>query len=335
MGRLMNSSIFTSEAAWRRVLRTYVLLTLMLGVAMGAAILATDPYDTGRFALLPARGVPDFGQRFAFASVGRESRAEGAIIGNSTIQLVDPERLSRESGLHFVSLAVPGTGPREQIAVADWFRRHHPGAPQLALVFGLDMSWCTHQSPIPLQYPFPFWLYSKDSLSYALNMMSYRGIEASVRKVAMLWGHARRAAPNGYHDYDTGHPWHGWVEAPADAVASDPPSPKGDFTAVPLLRQFLAKLGPNARIVLLMVPRYAGSLPQTDAEARALASCKAAYHAIADGRPNAVFLDFLVDSDMVRREENFWDTIHYRGTIARVLERQAAAALDEPHQPLP
>ena len=58
----MNSSISISEpAAWRRHLRRYL---LALGLAAGlllAGLLALDPYDSGRFALVPTVGVPAFG----------------------------------------------------------------------------------------------------------------------------------------------------------------------------------------------------------------------------------------------------------------------------------
>jgi hypothetical protein len=342
----MNSSTSGSDARrWRRWLRTYAIATLAGACGLGALVLAIDPYDTGRFALLPARGVPDFGQRLSFASVAREPDINGAIFGNSTIQLLDPARLSRLTGRNFVSLAVPGTGPREQLAIADWFRRTHRNV-SLTYVFGIDASWCTTQDPIPLTNPFPFWLYSARRLDYSAGMMSYRSIEASIRKLKMLLGRERTAARDGYHDYDTGHAWHGidlqpghtalQAQGPSDDAA--PEKAKAQtvdgtsaeelrFTAPPLLDQFLRKLGPGAQIVLVEVPRYAGILPRTAAEARPLDACKAAYRAIAEARPGTVVLDFLVDNEMTRDDKNFWDGVHYRGPIARVLEQKIASSL--------
>jgi hypothetical protein len=54
-------------------------------------------------------GVPDFGQRLALASIARRPEADTAIFGNSTIQLLDPARISELSGRTAVSPAVPGT----------------------------------------------------------------------------------------------------------------------------------------------------------------------------------------------------------------------------------
>jgi hypothetical protein len=323
----MNSSISGSDARrWRRVLRNYAAATVAAWLALVALVLAVDPYDTGRFALLPSRGVPDFGQRLSFASVGRRPDVDAAIFGNSTIQLLDPARLSQLSGRRFVSLAVPGSGPREQLAIADWFHRRHRGD-TLTLIFGLDSTWCTTENPIPLVNPFPFWLYSRNRLDYALGMMRYKSIEAAIRKVKMLMGRERSAASDGYHDYDTGHTWTGLE------LESVEPAPERDsvsnaaFTAPSLLEAFLKTLERQTKIVLVEVPRHADTLPSTEAASRHLDACKSTYRAIADARPGAVMLDFLVDDAMTRNDENFWDTVHYRSPVAREIERQIAAAL--------
>src|SRR6476620_4503614 len=101
----MNLSTSISEPLhWRRLLRRYVASTLIVGAAVMGLLLTLDPYDTGRFSLLPAHGVANFGQRLAFASVARRPDVDAAIIGNSTIQLIDPARLSRLIGHNVVSL---------------------------------------------------------------------------------------------------------------------------------------------------------------------------------------------------------------------------------------
>ena len=49
-----------------------------------------------------------------------------AVIGNSTGQMIDPFRLSRETDLRFIQLSIPATGPREQLAIMRWVISHHP-----------------------------------------------------------------------------------------------------------------------------------------------------------------------------------------------------------------
>jgi len=325
----MSSSTSTSDAGrWRRWLAAYAAASVVLGAVLAAGLLALDPYDTGRFALLPSRGVPDFGQRLAFASIARRPEADTAILGNSTIQLLDPRRLSELTGRTVVSLAVPGTGPREQLAIAEWFVRHHAeGAPML--VFGIDAAWCTTESPVPLTNPFPFWLYGRSRLDYALDMMRFQSLEAAWRKLELLAGRGRAARRDGYHDYDTGHVWHDpEFPEPAPAAARAKAAAPGDFTAPPLLRAFLAGLPAADRVVLLIVPRHESALPpEGSAAAETIAACKAAYATIAAGRPGTRLLDFLVDDAMVRADENFWDQIHYRGPVARAIEDRLAVAL--------
>jgi hypothetical protein len=304
---------------------------LIVGAVLAALLLALDPYDTGRFALLPAHGVANFGQRLAFASVARRADADTAIIGNSTIQLIDPKRLSRLTGHRAVSLAVPGTGPVEQLALADYFRRHHQANADLTVVFGIDQSWCTTANPITPSHPFPFWLYSNDRLDYVFNMMRYKTIEATARRLKLLAGFERPAPRDGYHDYDTGKIWHApeFAELPAIGETSAGSVPTAaDFTAIPLLRHFLATLDPSAHVVLLVPPRYVSAIPSPGSTAAAeLEACKDAYRRLAETRPNTWMLDFLIDSPFARREDDFWDAIHYRRPVARTIENRLADVL--------
>ena len=142
----MNSSTSTSDpAAWRRVLWAYPVACLLFALLAVAVIVGLDPYDTGRFALFGDYGVPGFGQRLTGASEARARDTEAAVLGNSTMQLLDPERLTELTGWRFVSLTMTYTGPTEQLAIARWLVRHHDGirGPALkGLVLGIDTTWC-------------------------------------------------------------------------------------------------------------------------------------------------------------------------------------------------
>jgi hypothetical protein len=324
----MNSSTSTSESRlWRRLLWRFAAGTVLTGAMVAALLLLLDPYDTGRFSLLPSNGVANFGQRLAFASIARRREVDTAIIGNSTIQLIDPARLSRLTGRQTVSLAVPGTGPVEQLVLADYFRRHHASDPDLTFVFGLDQSWCSTADPVTPSYPFPFWLYSNDRFDYVINMMRYKTVEAAARRLKLLAGLERPARPDGYHDYDTGKVWHAPEFAESLAAGSSETAATG-FSTVHLLRRFIATLAPAARVVLIFPPRYIGAIPSAGSSAAAvLAACKHAYRLLAEARPNTWVLDFLVDGPFTRREEDYWDAIHYRGPVARAIEDRVADVL--------
>ena len=84
-------------------------------------MLAVDPYDSGRFGILGITGVVDESPRTANASRARDPQFDSAVFGNSTGQLLKPSELSQLTGSSFVQLTVPGTGPREQLAIMDFF----------------------------------------------------------------------------------------------------------------------------------------------------------------------------------------------------------------------
>src|SRR5262245_26823747 len=124
----MISSTSSSEwpaAAWRHWLATFLGVLVAVFGGLYAAVVLLDPYDTGRFAVLPSVGVVDGNPRTANASRGRDPQFDAAIFGNSAGQILDPRELSRLTGLSFVQMTVPGTRIREQLAMARWFQRHH------------------------------------------------------------------------------------------------------------------------------------------------------------------------------------------------------------------
>ena len=300
-------------------------------------LLALDPYDTGRFALFGEHGVPRFGQRLADAGLARAQDVNAAIIGNSTIQLIDPARLGAVAGLHMISLAIPGTGPREQLAVARWLLRHHPGAQLRGLVLGLDATWCRGDGRLPLANPFPFWLYGDSTLDYALSMMRMQSFDAAGRKIKLLLGRAEPAPADGYSDYDRDRVWdvHG-LEQRLDDEAGEPETPSEagpDLAAIPLLARFLGELPPQTALVLVFPPRHHKALPPPDSPAaRRLEACKAGVSALVARRPRTRVIDFARDGDIAEHDENFWDGIHYRSPVARLMEGEIAISLGEARQ---
>jgi hypothetical protein len=325
----MNSSI-SASSRWRRVLARYAAGVLGLGALVAAGLLALDPYDSGRFALFGEHGVPQLGERLTHASLGRRGGLDTAIIGNSTLQLIAPARLAAATGRQVVQLAVPGSGPREQLVIAEWFLRHHPGAAFGGLVIGLDTTWC---GALELTNPFPFWLYGDSALDYAAGLMSLKTIDMAGRKVKLLLGGAEAARADGYHDFEIGRVWdpaavarltarpEGWG-APETSGARPPAPP-----AAPLLARFLARLPAAARVVLVWPPRHRHDLPPPgSAAAAAERACQAAFAAVAATRPGTTVLDFIGRADMTEDAE-FWDLQHYRSPVARRMETEIAAAL--------
>src|SRR5215218_10099268 len=155
----ISNELTVGGGAWRRFARDFVFGATAILVSLLAITYALDPFDTGRPGLFAKAGVRPQAPRTAGASRGRDPAFNAAVIGNSHIQLLSPERLDALTGLSFVQLSIVATGPKQQFAVVDWFMRHHPGA--RALVIAADRFWCQPELADPDQAPLPFWLDSR------------------------------------------------------------------------------------------------------------------------------------------------------------------------------
>src|SRR5215211_6517149 len=106
-------------------------------------VVALDPFDTGRFPRVPGRaGVHQQYVTFLNASRGRDERFRVAMIGSSTVQLLEPGPLAARIGMPVTGLISPGAGAEGTLAVADWVVRSRR-TPPFALIIGIDGWWCT------------------------------------------------------------------------------------------------------------------------------------------------------------------------------------------------
>jgi hypothetical protein len=355
------SSIGTNadDRAWRRFALTFVgVFAAVVGIVY-VFIILIDPYDSGRFFSLGPRslydgaqgigdappggvapskaagfGDTDTSQRTANVALGRSARFNAAIFGNSHGQLISPQRLSRATGLNFVQLTVPGANVREQIAMMRWFIAHHP-APS-ALVLALDERWCVTDPALPLRTPFPFWLYSDSNLVYLANALSTRTLRDGVRRLASAFAPAVAVDPAGYADYEAGKAWSfkpgkpaGWEGFPA---RDDRPFRREpDFPGLILLDALLGEIPASTPVVIVLPPQFYTRLPPPDTGgARFRDYCKWQMALRAERGAGSAFIDFLVDSEIARKPENFMDDEHYRSNVAEMIEAEIAAALNRP-----
>lgn len=331
----MSSSISSSDdRRWRGFLAVYGAVALGVGVIAAALLIVLDPYDSGRFALAGQGVLAKTGPRLANASRGRNPAFDSAVIGNSHSQLLAPDRLSAASGARFVSLSIPGTGPKEQLQVADWFARHHGGGMR-ALVFGIDQAWCHPQALTQQSNPFPDWLYAPETTAYLRGLMQTSSFEAAGKKIGVLLGQGGTARADGFDDYEIGRTWSlaemrrvAKTQSPA-ATPMAPNAPPPAMPAADAFARFIDGLPERTAVVAVFPPVHVSVLPPADSAAgAALAACKQAVASVAAARPaRLAVLDYLHDSDLTRAEENFWDGSHYRGPVARLMEADIVAAL--------
>lgn len=323
-----SSPIESSEAAWRRyVLRLVAVFVATLAVVF-VFIVAVDPYDSGRFPSIGLVGISDATQRTANVSLGRSQSFNAAIFGNSHGQLLDPARLTQQTGLSFVQLAIPGADAPEQLAMAHWFIRHH--AKVGALVFATDSRWCV-PDPHPWNW-FPFWLYGDSDFEYLVNLLSTRAGGAAIRRIKSALHLVKPSDPRGYDDYERGiGPGYKFdfptpPPPPAfDISAVDPAAYR--FPAIDRLTVELATAPVAMPVVILFPPEHYSQLPRDAATAAQLAACKARLARLASGAARRGFLDYFVDSPLARDGGNFDDLEHYRAPVARQLEADIARIL--------
>jgi hypothetical protein len=308
------------ERAYRRCAIAF--LTVFFGGVelIYTFLLVVDPWDTGRFPTPLPTGVVDIERRTATASRGRDPRFNAAIVGNSRTFTLDPEKLSKATGLSFVSLGTPGSGPREEMLVTRYFLHFHPAAE--AILFSIDERWCSHDPSMPLTMAFPFWLY-RDNLEYLANLLSTRAFNAAQTRIMLAMGRLTPTDPRGYLDYEAGKTWNFHPPAALPPVAVPVRAAVQANTYFPAIEAFdglLAELPPQTRFVIMMPPVYHTGLPRPGTQDAAdLLACKAALaHRL--GRQGVAFLDYQVDGPISRDPRNFMDMVHYRHSVAQIIE---------------
>jgi hypothetical protein len=333
----MNSSISSSDpvaSPWPRFAQVLAGTALALLVGILALAVLLDPYDTGRPGLIDKPGLRPQGPRTAGASRGRDLSFNAVILGNSHVQLLSPERLGPQTKARFVSLTVPGTGPKEQLLLLDWFMRHRTEAPK-ALVFGIDSKWCVSDSALANDKPFPFWLYERSSLAYAAGLLRYDTLEELPRRIGyLLRSTPERAAPDGYWDYAARFRQGTDDDGPRRGVflgryqPDIPANTTGQFPASVQLSSALAALPTETRVILVHPPTYVTALPAPGSvEETTSKACKAAFATVARQRSGTAVIDWQQNMPDARDPALWFDHTHYDQPLAIRIEASIAATL--------
>jgi hypothetical protein len=344
----MNSSISSSEAVapqngpcWQRFAVTLVAAAALVLALVLTIIYLIEPYDTGRSPFFSHAGMRALAPAMANASRGRNPAYNATIVGNSRIQLISPERLKKATGLDFVQMSVPGSGPKEQLALIDWFLSHRREQAK-ALLVSIDETWCTSDPALLDERPFPFWLYAASPLEYVRGLLRWEVLEEVPPRLAYLMGmSAERARPDGYWDYDAEYTQRGdkmaaahrrELEAKPYANAQrherDPSVGVRDFPAADRIGIVAASLPEDAALILIVPPLYKNWLPPEGTEqAFRLRACTAAIMGAAqNGHARTALIDWRIDRPEIRKPAWFFDKVHYRQPIAQAMEADIAEA---------
>jgi hypothetical protein len=329
----------TAACQWRSFAAALLGGTAAIALLAVGLLFVIDPYDTGRPGLvtkagfLARPGEREQGPRRLAASRGRDPAFDAAIIGNSHVQILNPERLGPAARARFVSLAVPGTGPREHLVLLDWFARHHNAA--AAIVIGADGTWCTDDPDLPSEHPFPEWIFAPSLATYLIGLMRFPTLEEVGPRLAyLLTAKGERARRDGYWDYETDYVRLGWDVRPGRRAILGRPrevmraNATGRFPAIERLAERLRRLPAATAVIVLHPPVYATAFPSRFA---ALApvdrACKAAFSALAQARPRSTVVDWRIDFPEAHEPALWFDHTHYRHPLAQRVERSLAEAI--------
>lgn len=323
----------SEESAWRRF--SVATLLTVAGLLLGCLLLAVvvDPYETGRVTLLSKGAVRPQGPRTAIALRGRDPAYRGAVIGNSHIQLVEPAALSRLTGVPFVQLSIPGTGPAEQFAVLSWYLRHHPH-PE-AIVLAADAFWCADDPAFPSGHPFPGWLLG-DWPAYLRGLLRFTTVQETVNRLGWLADARRKVAvADGWWNYENDYLVQGFGRDPKlaarlDIPAGPEPEPHraGPFPIGPAFRAALAGIPVATPVVLVLPPVYAASEPPPGSpRAAAEDACRATILAELSRHARSAVVDWRNGRAQSRDPALFFDQSHYRLPVAEALTGEIANAI--------
>ena len=319
--------------SWKKYWIKLICTTLIVGLCVYSLIIIVDPYDTLKFSY-PAKREPIVSnQRFSYPSIAQKDFHDSAIIGTSTIRLLNPENLNPVFDAKFVNLAMNSTTAYEQYKILKLFISSHENIK--FLMVGVDLAWCdTNVEPKKLTFrPFPTWLYDKNEFNDYLNMFSARGLENSVRLIE-YWLGKREAKYNGdgYHNFVGDDSRYDLQKAVTNIYGSienkisfeeklsnknNKGSSSNESLQFPVHKLYLSKifdsLNDDVIKLIVFVPYH---YRHTYRQHENFNECKNKLIKFSHKYKNTHLVDFMFDSEITNNDSNYWDVQHYRIHIA-------------------
>ncbi|MDP3255674.1 MAG: hypothetical protein Q8S58_06655 [Bosea sp. (in: a-proteobacteria)] len=335
-----------AQAAWTRwTIGFFGSVAVTLLVLWGFAS-ALDPFGLRVVNGHPPRPIMDINQRFMYPQLVRSGRFDSAIFGTSTMRLLDPAALSEGIGGRFANLAMNAATPWEQIQMADLFARQV--ATPRSVLWGIDSTWCEADATDPAKRltprPFPPWLYDGVGWRDWPQLMNLTTLEIAARLLAHHLGlMPERIRGDGYEVFTPPEPLYDLARArmhlyadrggvapepgpivPPESVSSEARA-QWRFPALDWLDQALSRLPPQTRVLLVLPPAHYAMMPREGSiGGQHYDACKRDLAAMA-ARHGATVIDYALNSPITRRDENYWDRVHYRLPIARRIEADLVA----------
>ncbi|RYU59645.1 hypothetical protein EWI61_08420 [Methylolobus aquaticus] len=326
-----NSSISSSEIAWRRFCGLALLGALAPIAVLYALMLIIDPYDSVPFSPAWDRYPVRSDHRHWNAKLVRQPGFDSLVIGTSTAMLMKPQVLEAAFGGRFVNLAMPSATPFESLRLLERFRSSRLAV--RTVLVGIDSQWCQPDISRPftnekLRKASPEWLY--DSVLWndlpPFNKTSLKATYDQARAMLGLFVPYQRWR-DGYEDITKSLHKHTDPESVRKRIYDGPHEGRlwrkqnyHDHPAYPGLAQLadaLESLPATTLKILFFAPYHVFHQAEPGSEQEALwEGCKQRAAALAHRLPNSVVVDFLRRSRITRDDSNFIDGYHYTTAIA-------------------
>ncbi|WP_439499968.1 hypothetical protein [Bosea sp. (in: a-proteobacteria)] len=347
----------TAASSWKRWSTSFLATVAGLVLLLFGFIAIMDPFGSRVAAGQAARPLMDLNQRFMYPQLVRSGAFDAAVLGTSTMRLLDPAILSQGLDARFVNLAMNAATPWEQVQMAELFARK-TAAPKL-LIWGIDTTWCEADATDPAKRltprPFPPWLYDDSGWNDYPELINLTTLEIAVRLAAHRLGlMPERIRGDGYEVFTPPEALYDLARArfhlfrnnggtAPDLTPLVPPAVPTRaeqagwrFPALAWLDAALATLPSGTPKLLVLPPVHLTALPREGSLGwQRYGACKAELGRVA-ARHGAVIADYAHRSSVTREDSNYWDPLHFRLPIARRVEadliavaRGAAPAGDE------
>ncbi len=315
------------ESSWKKFWVLFLAVFGLFFIGFTALFLIIDPYDILEISPKFNRTPMVINQRFGYPSVARKAKYDSLVIGTSTARLFQPEILNKELDANFALLAMNSATTYEQFKILEQFRRHHRQIKHL--IFGVDDAWCSlfeKGFKIYTSRPFPEWMYDENPYNDYLNHYTLKTMETTLKQFLYLVG-LRPALyeANGYQnfllddsEYDLGRAReliYGTKEPKKLLPASKKvalSAEKGKnlpLKALKYVGEMVNIIDAKTHITFVLVPFHFyhsyGQRPVVD-------ECINRIRRLILGRPNTMFVDFMIASELTTKDNNYWDSLHYR-----------------------
>lgn len=322
---------------WRSFIRIFCWAAMLFAGALYLFILLVDPYDNVPFSPPLKREPISTNQRFSYPSLARNPSFDSAIIGTSTLRLLNPQRLNALTSNSWVNLAMNSATAYEQMEMLNLFLKNHPTAKYVVL--GIDDAWCRPGTEIQefTFRPFPPWMYDGYRWNDLLYLFNDKALENSVRMIE-YWVGKREAKYDaaGFTDFTKDFGEYNLEKTKAllypNGVSEDLPieprlarKKQQEFASHRLLVEGWPK-GTTARLILVQVPLHA------DYQRRSrdiISGCK---QSIATGIQRGLamqVIDMMQINSMTVDDSNYWDSLHYRRNVAENIMRRISGVISD------